>query len=181
MSINIQNEHLRFESVFILRSDHIKLLNAANVEWSDREYGAATIDPKRPYGDSNGARDVFRILTNGQKYDEDFHINKKFFTIHDHMDDLKYCDAIHKETEIALQIVLQHSSFDEGIFLKGYHDYSNWYYKICKDKEKRFLNKFFNPTTAVKHKLLLASTWTANSTFGFFTLDKNEFIENNGK
>jgi hypothetical protein len=146
------------------------------IEWNDCEYGAPTIDPKRPYGNSNYQRDVFRVLTNGQTYNKDLHIDKKFFAVHDHMSDLEYCDAIHKETHIALQIILQRSSFDEGIFLKGSNDYSNWYHKIRTDKEKEFLRRFFNPVISVKYKLLLASTWTIKCADSFFEVNKNEYI-----
>ena len=41
---------------FTLTVDHITLLNNMWVDWSDVEYGAPEIDPKRPYGNSDVAR-----------------------------------------------------------------------------------------------------------------------------
>lgn len=48
---------------FNLKEEHIKLLRAMYVGWSDCEYGAPEIDPKRPYGNSYVEGDVHEILT----------------------------------------------------------------------------------------------------------------------
>lgn len=47
---------------FILSQDHINLLKNMNVSWNGDEYGAPTIDPKRPYGNSNVENDICRLL-----------------------------------------------------------------------------------------------------------------------
>ena len=42
--------------------DHLKLLGRANWIWEDAEYGAAAIDPKRPFGNSDVERDINEAL-----------------------------------------------------------------------------------------------------------------------
>lgn len=42
--------------------DHLKLLKAAYWSWDDCEFGAASMDPKRPYGNSNVLNDLAELL-----------------------------------------------------------------------------------------------------------------------
>lgn len=81
------------EKIFELKEEHIKLLKKAYVGWQDCEYGAPEIDPKRPYGNSYVSGDIADIL-NFDVEDE----------LTDKQEDLAW--DFHKETEIALQIIL---------------------------------------------------------------------------
>jgi len=56
-------------SEITVTSDHLKLLGRTNWIWEYAEYGAAAIDPKRPFGNSNVERDIMEIL--GRDVDED--------------------------------------------------------------------------------------------------------------
>ena len=47
---------------FTVTEDHVKLLQAMYVGWDDCEYGAPSIDPKRPYGDSMVDQNICEIL-----------------------------------------------------------------------------------------------------------------------
>lgn len=91
---------------FTLTEDHIKLLRRACVGWQDCETGAPEIDPKRPYGNSFVAGDVAEILGR---------LREKCPTCgHDPEDQELTGDQeaellkVHRETEWALPIVLQH-------------------------------------------------------------------------
>lgn len=83
---------------FKLTQTHLTLLSKANVQWQDDETGAPEIDPKRPYGNSSVARDVAEILNLPIPNDE---------TSADAYDKFEEeMLALHKETTVALQIVL---------------------------------------------------------------------------
>lgn len=53
---------MRTPKDFVLTSDHVKLLKAAEWRWADYETGAPEIDGKRPYGNSYVAGDIAEIL-----------------------------------------------------------------------------------------------------------------------
>lgn len=59
------------ESTFTLTEDHIKLLSRAYIGWEDSEFGAPSIDCKRPYGNSYVEGDVAEILEWKPSKDED--------------------------------------------------------------------------------------------------------------
>lgn len=92
---------------FTLKQDHLTLLNHMWVGWSDSEYGAPEIDPKRPYGNSDVARDVADLL--GWEYDDDEGLTDK---------QRKTADELHSQTGIALQIILATQSFKLGTYVK---------------------------------------------------------------
>ena len=90
---------------FTMTVEHIALLRAAYVYWERCESGAPCIDPKRPYGNGDVARDVAKIIgepATGDTYDD--------------MPDEQRARLLrlHRETEEALQIVLVTGSFEPG-------------------------------------------------------------------
>ena len=89
---------LRFE----LKPEHVKLLRSAYVGWQDCETGAPEIDPKRPYGNSSVARDVAEIL--GEPFDDEDE------------DQAHELLSLHRETAMALQVILGACSFDPGVY-----------------------------------------------------------------
>ncbi len=88
---------------FTLTENHVKLLRRANVTWSDCEFGAPAIDPKRPYGNSFVIGDIAGILDALRDEDGD---------VDDEVYETLY--KFHSETETALQIVLETGSFEAG-------------------------------------------------------------------
>ncbi|MCK9417448.1 hypothetical protein M0Q97_12480 [Candidatus Dojkabacteria bacterium] len=88
---------------FEIKEKHLKLLKNAYVSWDDCEYGAPTIDPKRPYGNSFVEGDIARILG---------------WEINGELSDKQYKDAskIHDETRLALQICLYRLKFETGVY-----------------------------------------------------------------
>lgn len=100
------------EREFRVTEDHLKLLRHAYVSYDDySEYGAPSIDPKRPYGNSNVVTDIIEILT-GQAPDEDNMTPREY----DKLIDDPYWDKVHKETATALQIVLRTGLFEPGLY-----------------------------------------------------------------
>lgn len=89
-------------ATFKLTDDHLKLLREAYLDWSDVEYGAPSIDPKRPYGNSFVERDVAEIL--------EWPIGPDGLT-----DEQHYRAAqIHRETLYALEILIRHGTVKLG-------------------------------------------------------------------
>ena len=86
---------------FRLTEDHLKLLKHAFVRWEDCETGAPAIDPKRPYGNTSVLRDVAELI--GEEPKECAHCGEPQEPL-----DEERLSRIHRETEMALQIVLQH-------------------------------------------------------------------------
>ena len=100
---------------FNLTEQHIALLSKAITSWDDAEFGAPCIDSKRPYGNSDVYEDMVKIL--GLPHKTCPHCGELL----DEFDkDALY--VLHKETEIALQIVLATKSFQPGSYVTG--DYS---------------------------------------------------------
>ena len=94
--------------IFEIKEEHLLLINKFYIRWYYAEYGAPTIDPKRPYGSSSVESDIAEIL--GWKIDGEFTEEQS-----------KEAEKIHKETETALQICLSRLKFETGIFEnKGY-------------------------------------------------------------
>jgi hypothetical protein len=96
---------------FELTDDHIKLLNRMNVDWNSSGYdGAPAINVKRPYGNSSVVDDVYETI-HGKEWD---------YEKRDEMPEEIYKQMleIHRETAIALQIVLCTKSFEPGTYEK---------------------------------------------------------------
>lgn len=87
---------------FELKEEHVALLRRTWVGWQDCETGAPEIDPKRPYGNSNVASDVAKIL--GVKWEGE--------EMPPEIEDSLM--AVHRETERALAVVLASGSFEPG-------------------------------------------------------------------
>lgn len=93
---------------FEVTEDHLKLLRHAYVNWNPMETGAPSIDPKRPYGNSNFGvvKDISRILLGKElTSDEPEHEQDELL-------------RIHGETQTALQICLSTGKFEPGWYEK---------------------------------------------------------------
>ena len=96
---------------FTLKAEHVKLLSKACVGWQDCETGAPTIDPKRPYGNSDVASDVAEIL--GLEAKRCPHCGEELEET-----DKDMLMEWHKETETALQVILSAQSFEPGTYVE---------------------------------------------------------------
>jgi len=99
---------------FKIKEAHLKLAKNMYVSWEDCEFGAPSIDCKRPYGNSNCIDDILEILgipydsENGNEALEDFAIK------------------LHQEMETALQIFLCTQSFEEGTYEQEDYKSLSW-------------------------------------------------------
>ena len=104
-------DYLPETDVFKITDKHLKLIRRMQVGWQFSETGAPQINPKRPYGNSDVARDVGEILEYKPRgYDGDPEEYSE-----------KQCEKflrLHRETEIALQIVLQTGKFEKGTYYR---------------------------------------------------------------
>ena len=102
--------------IFTITKQHIKLLRHFKVGWQNCETGAPEIDPKRPYGNSDVPVDIYEILTAKTVGRTDS--KRGQLTAEERERYLK----LHRETEVALQIVLSIGKFKVGKY--EYEEYS---------------------------------------------------------
>lgn len=100
---------------FTITAEHLKLLRRACVSWNDCEFGAPSIDCKRPYGNSSVYNDIAEILEITESGEDDF-TQEQF----DHMVQL------HKETQIVLQIILTTGVIRAGRYIKSSDYGDDW-------------------------------------------------------
>lgn len=103
---------------FTVTDEHIKLLRAANVGWEDCEFGAPSIDCKRPYGNSDVHADIAEILSITPIVSDDR--GAKFSN-----EQTDRMDVLHKETKTALQIFLATGEMKAGRYVADNYD-RNW-------------------------------------------------------
>lgn len=92
------------KAAFQMTEDHLKLLRRSYVrkELSDCEFGAAEIDGKRPYGNSDVLRDIAEII--GVPLTEDGEFISQA--------DEDRCMKLHSETPLALQEFLWDAKYE---------------------------------------------------------------------
>jgi hypothetical protein len=88
------------KQTFRVRPEHITLLQNTYVSWDDCEFGAPSIDCKRPYGNSSVLRNMAEILNVPMTED-----NYGDLELPD--DEVRRLYALHRETQTALQISRQ--------------------------------------------------------------------------
>lgn len=102
----------RFEGLtFTVTDEHVKLMRRAYVDWETCEYGAPSINCKRPYGNSSVQHDIYEILgwALPPEADEDGYIP---------YDDPR-ARKIHEETWVVLQIVLRTGELRAGTYKRS--------------------------------------------------------------
>lgn len=87
---------------FKITDDHLKLLRNAHWRWDDCEFGAPTVDPKRPYGNSSVIADIAELLD----------IDRNDL---DHEDE-EGLSELHRETLTVLMVGLSTGSFAPGTY-----------------------------------------------------------------
>jgi hypothetical protein len=96
---------------FTVTDEHLRLLHRAYVWWDEAEFGAPSINPKRPYGNSNVFGDIAEILgvPDSAWADEELgplpDAGWRFL-------------RVHVETAIALQIALATGEFRTGRYVR---------------------------------------------------------------
>lgn len=118
MDHDIMKDYLSIEK-FELKEEHIKLATNMYVSWNYCEFGAPTIDPKRPYGNSYVLMDIAEILGLEiiQDADGEDVLSKEQSDI---------CDKLHNEMHVVLEIILRCKTFEPGIYVTE-RCMSNWH------------------------------------------------------
>lgn len=108
---------------FTLTANHVALLRRAYVSWCPIEYGAPTIEPKRPFGSSGSAnieRDICATLgweMAGDDGDGPCYSSKQ----------REAARTTYQELETALQVVLCTGSFTPGTYRESrQYDSRSW-------------------------------------------------------
>lgn len=108
---------------FRLKKEHILLLKSSRFDWWDDECGGIVEDRRRPYGNSDHIRDIAEILGIKQKLD----VGKSEAEnelIYDEEQEQELLQ-LHRETEMALKIILTTKSFKPGLY-QADRDDENW-------------------------------------------------------
>ena len=109
-----------FKVNFILTEDHIKLARRMCVFWRDNAYlGAPAIDEKRPYGNSSITTDIAEIIGIEFSVDGD---GKKYLS----EPQKACCLNLHREMEVALQIILATGTFQPGLYSADKYNSLSW-------------------------------------------------------
>jgi len=96
---------------FTVTDEHLRLLRRAHVFWDEAEFGAPSIDPKRPYGNSNVYADIGEILDVPYSEWDDEELGS--------LPDARWRFVrLHVETAIALQIALSTGEFRAGRYVR---------------------------------------------------------------
>lgn len=95
-SIDKQKQDRENRTVFILKKEHLDLMKRFHIDWNDSEFGAPTIDSKRPYGNSDTERDIREITK--QKLSD------------------SQCMDLHEDTKLALEIFLRCGQVNIGTY-----------------------------------------------------------------
>jgi hypothetical protein len=106
---------------FTVTDEHLRLLRHAYVFWEEAEFGAPSIDPKRPYGNSHVISDIAEILgVPESEWAADEEMNPS-------VDAEWRFLRVHVETAIALQIALFTGEFRAGRYVRDdQYDTRTW-------------------------------------------------------
>lgn len=94
------------DTQFTITPDHLALLQKMWVSWENCEFGAPSIDCKRPYGNSDVLGDIREILGDTESSDDDL-------------------TELHAEMETVLQIVVRLNGAQAGDYVAPPYS-SNW-------------------------------------------------------
>jgi hypothetical protein len=104
--------------LFTLTKEHLELMRNMYWDWNLAEFGAPTVDPKRPYGNSDVLDDMAKILNKKVVYDKEGMMQEELE---------EELERVHQETQTALQIVLTLRTFKPGVYKKqDEYDDQSW-------------------------------------------------------
>lgn len=104
---------------FNLTTQHIALLRHARVSWESCEFGAPSINCKRPYGNSSVYQDIAEILGIEPELTDDW--DDPAFSDRQRA----MMDRIHEETQTALAVILRTGQFTPDTYVAERYT-QNW-------------------------------------------------------
>lgn len=109
---------LRHAKEFTVTEEHVALLRHAYVSWEDCEFGAPSIDCKRPYGNSDVLVDIAEVIgIPVPDFDEDENWSAT---------DEQRMRLVHAETQVALQIFLVTGRMETGNYVRDQYGRLTW-------------------------------------------------------
>lgn len=117
INVTVKEKPMR-KRQFTVTDQHLKLLRRAVVSWEDCEFGAPSIDCKRPYGNSSVYQDIAEILDITPIPDDP---DGSDFT----SEQFELMDRLHKETQTVLQILLATAEIPPSTYEADWYD-TNW-------------------------------------------------------
>jgi len=105
---------------FTITDDHLKLLDRLQMDsWDDCEFGAPSVDPKRPYGNSDVLTDIAEIVGLPQRPDDDDYWDFP-------AEQVQHMVRLHAEMGIVLQIGVTTRQFQAGRYVRSGKYGSDW-------------------------------------------------------
>ena len=117
-----KKQKINYDSIteFELKQEHLDLLKEVFIDWQDCEFGAPAIDCKRPYGNSDVFDDIAEIINLKKKNNYDYEEETW------NEEAMNYMEDLHKQTRIALQIILKNKTFKLGLYKRNNSYENNW-------------------------------------------------------
>jgi hypothetical protein len=105
------------QTIFEIKKEHLMLLKNMYVGWSNCEYGAPEIDPKRPFGNSDVIGDMIEIFKPFEVQDGLFKLTllgEEYYLVGHNKKLHEVLDRLYRETQTVLQIALNTLQFKTG-------------------------------------------------------------------
>ncbi len=112
---------------FVINEDHLKLLKELEVDWNAMEFGAPSIDIKRPFGNSDVYRDMVKALGWEVRITVDWVLSADFDLDEDDLPEEieEVLFRLYRSLDRVLEICLRTQSFEPGVYESGIYD-SKW-------------------------------------------------------
>ena len=121
--------HMVFRSLglefFNLTPEHCRLLRRMSIGWNPRLAGAPAVNCYRPYGNSAVHSDLAEILEIPLP---DWEAGETFSP-----EQITRMETLHRETELALQVVLQAGRFQPGVYARRW--FSDWTLVVAREEK----------------------------------------------
>lgn len=102
---------------FFVTENHIKLLKSLYIGWDDTEFGSPSIDPKRPFGNSDVYGDMAEILG----------IELAEYGTEKYEKQIDSLDKGYHDLQLCLQILVSNLSIQVGKYIQTKeYDSSSW-------------------------------------------------------
>lgn len=112
---------------FVINEDHLKLLKELAIGWNHMEFGSPTVDPKKPFGNSDVFQDMVKVLGWEKKIQIDWCLPKNFDLDEDELPEEieEVLFDLYRELDVVLEICLRTQSFKPGVYESDMYG-SNW-------------------------------------------------------
>lgn len=112
---------------FVINEYHLKLLKELEIGWNHMEFGSPTVDPKKPFGNSDVFKDMVKALGWEIKIQIDWCLPKNFDLVEDELPEEieTVLFNLYRDLDTVLEICLRTQSFNPGVYESDIYG-SNW-------------------------------------------------------